>query len=125
MNRTTLGLILVSVAMSSGAQVLLKTGMGHRKATASESVNALMHGVLNAAFSPWVLGGLALYFASTVVWLAVLSRTPVSTAYPFVGLGFVMTMLLGWALLHESLSPAKLVGTLLVVAGVALIAQGG
>ena len=56
-----------------------------------------------------------------IVWLFVLSQTELSIAYPFVALGFIMTLFLGVFLLGESLTFAKVIGTLLVVAGVAIV----
>lgn len=70
-----------------------------------------------------VIAGLGLYALGAVVWLLVLARVDVSLAYPFVGVGFVFTMLLGWAVLGESVGSARLVGTLLVVIGVWLVSK--
>ena len=49
----------------------------------------------------------------------------VSFAYPFVGIGFILTMLMGWLALGDLMSPSRVVGTLLIAAGVVLIARGG
>ncbi|MBA4267212.1 MAG: hypothetical protein C0453_19215, partial [Comamonadaceae bacterium] len=76
-------------------------------------------------FHPWVMGGLVLYFGAALVWLVVLSRVEVSLAYPFVGLGFIVTMLLGWSLLGETLSLPRLLGTLLIAGGVVVLARSG
>jgi len=73
--------------------------------------------------SPYVMGGLALYGFGAIVWLFVLARLDVTTAYPFVGLGFILTMILGALFLGEVLTPSKVVGTLLVTAGVVLVAR--
>jgi drug/metabolite transporter (DMT)-like permease len=70
-----------------------------------------------------VVFGLALYFLGALVWLLVLARVDVTMAYPFVGLGFILTMILGAWFLSEPVSAIRIVGTLLVVAGVALISQ--
>lgn len=50
-----------------------------------------------------------------------LARLDVSMAYPFVGLGFILTMLLVFFVLGESLSTMRIVGTLLITAGVVLV----
>jgi multidrug transporter EmrE-like cation transporter len=47
----------------------------------------------------------------------------VSLAYPFVGLGFVLTMLLGWAIHGDSLSVARVAGTLIISLGVVILAR--
>lgn len=70
------------------------------------------------------MGGLALYFASAAVWLFVLAKVEVSFAYPFVGLGFILTMLLAYIINGEALSVAKIIGTLCIAIGIAFIAQG-
>jgi multidrug transporter EmrE-like cation transporter len=97
---------------------------------ASESVQrALAAGpgvpmLLGIAFSPFVMLGLFLYFASAAVWLLVLSRVEVSFAYPFVALGFVLTAVLGRLFFHDTISLAKVAGTLLIMAGVVVLARG-
>lgn len=58
-----------------------------------------------------------------VVWLAVLAKVEVTMAYPFVGLGFLVTLALGVLLLGETMSLTRVIGTLLVVLGVVLTAQ--
>jgi multidrug transporter EmrE-like cation transporter len=115
-----IALILVSVSLSAGAQVLFKFGM--RAVHARSGAEASVADVLLAALtSPGVIGGFAAYGASAVLWLFVLGRTDVSVAYPFVGVGFILTMLAGWFLLGENVTPLRISGTLLVCLGVALI----
>lgn len=123
MNRSTLLLIVANVAMTSFAQIVLKAGM-----TSPEVIRALggegrLSTVVTVLLNPWVVIGLFLYGGAALVWLLVLSRVEVSLAYPFVGLGFVVTMLLAWALLGESFSVTRIAGTLLIAAGVVVIAQ--
>jgi drug/metabolite transporter (DMT)-like permease len=72
---------------------------------------------------PFVLGGFALYAVSAVLWLLILARVEVSAAYPFVGLGFVLTMLGGAWVLGEELSWVRVAGTALVVVGVVLVSR--
>ncbi|HLI67208.1 MAG TPA: hypothetical protein VKU90_12665 [Caulobacteraceae bacterium] len=124
MTLRTLLMILFSVSLSGLAQVAFKAGVsapGARAAFASQSPVAML---LAMSLSPAIVGGLALYGVGTAVWLAVLSRAPLSTAYPFVGLSFVITAGLGWWLFHEPIGPARLAGTALVVAGIVLVARG-
>jgi hypothetical protein len=87
-------LILGSVALSATAQLLLKLG------TTAPTVRAAIAGdgafagrALALMTTPTLVGGLALYALSAGFWIAVLSRVDLSLAYPFVGLGFVLTFL--------------------------------
>jgi multidrug transporter EmrE-like cation transporter len=117
--RGLLALILASVAFSALAQLLLKSGM-KGVPPAEGWVGTLSHALL----SPMVLGGLVLYALGALVWLLVLARADLSFAYPFVGLGFVLTLALGKFVLAEDVSASRLAGTVLVIAGVVLIARG-
>jgi multidrug transporter EmrE-like cation transporter len=124
-NKILLILIVFSVACSSVAQLLLKSGMARSVALSPAGVQAGWQSTLASALtSPLVLAGLALYAFGALVWLLVLARAELSFAYPFVGLGFVMTLALGKFALGEDVSLARVAGTLLVVAGVILIARG-
>lgn len=129
-DRITFGLplltmILGSVAMSTLAQVLLRHGMSRPAVQAALGAGETVPAVLAIVSSPGVVGGLALYGLGAMVWLLVLARIPVSVAYAFVALGFLLTMALGCLLLGEALTLRKLMGTLLVAAGVWLVATGG
>ena len=57
--------------------------------------------------------------------MRVLARVPVSMAYAFVALGFLLTTALGCLVLGEVLTLRRVMGTLLVAAGVWLVATGG
>lgn len=117
-------LILSSVLLSAVAQILLKIGMSVPSVQHAISVDSFSQVVYSIATSFYVLLGLGLYFASAAVWLFVLAKVDVSFAYPFVGLGFVVTMLLAFFINGEVLSTTKIVGTLCIALGVAIIAQG-
>lgn len=125
MTRTVLLLILVNVAMTSLAQIVLKVGMSAPEVVRSLSGAVRPGHLVGVLFHPWVMAGLVLYFGAALIWLIVLSRIEVSLAYPFVGLGFVVTMLLGWSLLGETLSLPRLLGTLMIVGGVVVLAHSG
>ena len=117
-------LILLSVTLSALAQVVLKLGMSGAAVRGALADGGAAQ-VAWAVASEWrVLAGLALYFASAAAWLFVLARLQVSAAYPFVGLGFVLVLLLGWVWLGDTPSAARVLGTLLVAVGVVLIARG-
>ena len=122
MNAGTLSFILVSVSLSALAQIAFKLGVTTAK-TAAVVTRGPVAGLMNALLSPGVLVGLALYGLGTMLWLTALARVEVSQAYPFVGLGFVLTAILGYALFGEALSPMRIAGILLVVGGIGVLAR--
>lgn len=123
MTSGTLALILISVALSACAQVLFKFGVSPTVGADTSGNSSLFGAILETLLRPGVLGGLALYGIGTVVWLRALARTELSQAYPFVGLGFVLTAALGYLLFNEALGPSRLIGTALVIAGVFLVGR--
>lgn len=115
-------LIIFSVSLSAFAQISLKLGMSGLPVQSGLHENAAIPGLLLQIFTtPYVLVGLSMYMLGAVLWLFVLARLDVSMAYPFIGIGFIITMLLGAMLLGETLSINRIIGTLLVVGGVTLI----
>lgn len=124
MTHALLSLILTSVALSAVAQLVLKIGMSS-DATRLALQSGGMNAVVSVASNPYIWLGLGVYGLGTVLWLGVLSKIDVSQAYPFVGLGFLLTMLFGLAFLGEQVSIQRIAGTLLVIAGVYLVAGSG
>ena len=122
MRIAVLSLILASVTMSAVAQIALKYGMSSPIVQANLNAGLERIAPLIAA-NPFVWAGLTLYGVGALLWLGVLAQIDVSQAYPYVGLGFLLTMVFGVALLGESISAMRLVGTLLVVAGVVLVSR--
>jgi multidrug transporter EmrE-like cation transporter len=112
-------LILLSVLLSSGSQIVLKYGMTRpaMKVMLADSQEPLRL-LLAIGTSPAVLIGMLCFGLSAVVWLFVLAKIPLSTAYPFVALGIAITVTAGRFLFAEPVSVGKLIGIGLVIAGV-------
>jgi len=107
----SLAYVLTAVVLGTAAQLLLKAG-----------TNATPVG-LGLALEPRILGGVACYAVSLVVWILALAKTPVSVAYPMVSLGFALNAVLAWWLLGESLTALKMAGIGFIIVGVVLVAR--
>ena len=124
MKTTDLILILASVVLSATAQLLLKLGATAPVVRAAMAGDGALAGrALALMTTPTLVGGLAVYALSAGFWIAVLSRVDLSLAYPFVGLGFVLTFLIGTFFLGETANAARLTGTLLIMVGAVLVAR--
>jgi multidrug transporter EmrE-like cation transporter len=124
LNKYLIFLILCSVMLSSIAQIVLKMGMSNAVVLNAIQSGSSFQAIKAIATNIFVIGGLGLYFSSAAVWLLVLAKVDVSYAYPFVGLGFVVTMLLAYFVSGEPLTTIKVAGTLCIALGVAIISQG-
>ena len=109
--------------LSSIAQIVLKEGMASSSIQLASAQGMNMRMVVAIALNFRILCGLLIYFASAAVWLFVLARVNVGLAYPFVGLGFVVTMLLAWLIRGEIPSITQVIGTLTICLGVVVMAR--
>lgn len=116
-------LILSSVFLSATAQLFLKLGMSNPNISHFMKMGSFCELAKQICYSPWVIGGLSIYFIGALLWLLVLAKAEVSFAYPFVGVGFILTMFFGKYFMGEMIKIDRLLGTLLVIVGVMLIAR--
>ena len=122
MTPLTFALLMTGVLLNAAAQLLLKAGTNQVGAFAFALENVLPIGA-RLATSPPILGGLACYVVSVVVWILALSRVPVSVAYPMLSVGYIVNALAAWWLFGESLGAQKLVGIGFIIVGVFLVAR--
>ena len=111
MSLASFAIILVGVLLNAAAQLLLKAG-----------TNAMPLGP-RLAIEPHILGGLACYVVSVVVWVIALSRVPVSIAYPMLSIGYVVNAVAAYYLLGESVTPMRLAGIGIIILGVFVVAR--
>jgi multidrug transporter EmrE-like cation transporter len=118
--------VLSGVLLNAAAQLLLKAGASSAgEISMSAGAPALWRTASGLAMHPGILGGLACYAVSVVVWIVALSRVEVSVAYPMLSIGYVVNALLAWWLFDESLDLQRWLGIGVIVAGVVLVARSG
>ena len=123
MTLVTWVLILLGVGMNAAAQLLLKTATRPLSAFTVFSADTLMRSIGVLAVSVPFWAGMTCYAASLCVWIAALSKAPVSVAYPMLSLGYVVVAAISAMWLGEALSLAKVFGIALICAGVLLVSR--
>jgi multidrug transporter EmrE-like cation transporter len=78
---------------------------------------------MKLALEPHILGGMACYVISLVVWILGLSRVEVSIAYPLLSIGYVLNAVAAWYLFGEAVSVTRLVGIGIIIIGVYIVAR--
>ena len=122
MTAVSFGLIAAGVLLNTFAQLLLKAGansIGHFEFALARAVDIGLKFLVN----PYILGGMACYAVSLVVWLMALSRVEVSVAYPMLSIGYVVNALAAWYLFGEALTPMRVAGIAIIVLGVFVVAR--
>jgi small multidrug resistance pump len=98
-------LIVMTVALNTLAQTLLKLGTGI------------------TFLNPYLLGGILAYGVSTVFYIGVLGKFNLSIAYPVViGLTVVAATLSGAIFLQEKVAIGQWIGVGLMISGISAIA---
>jgi multidrug transporter EmrE-like cation transporter len=123
MSLITWVLILTGVGLNAAAQLLLKVATKSLSHFSEFNADILSSSVLILFKSPSFWAGMLCYGASLCVWVAALSKAPVSTAYPMLSLGYVVVAAVSVAWLGETLTPAKVLGIALICAGVVLVSR--
>lgn len=108
----------VFTAMLATGQVLFKyVGLSVRGLAPADAF-------LAAIAQPQLYAALMLYGVATVLWIWILSRVPLSQAYPWVAVGVFLVPLLGWWFFGERPGPIFWLGVLVTIGGVVLTQYG-
>ena len=82
------------------------------------------HLVVKLLLNPWVLSSIVATFLAGVSWMLAMTRFEISYAYPFVSLNYVFILAASVLLFNECLTPQKIIGTVMVIVGIAVISKG-
>jgi multidrug transporter EmrE-like cation transporter len=114
--------LFMGVLLNAAAQLLLKAGtnvLGVITLTRDNWPGEFGR----MALEPHLLGGLACYGVSVIVWILGLSRVPVSVAYPMLSLGYIVNAVAAHYLFGESVTIARWLGIGFIILGVWLVAR--
>lgn len=127
-SRSATGLVLLSVVLTSCAQLLFRFSMQDLPL-----LESLASGGMAGAFATMTAStllmlvlGVVLYAVSMFSWIFALSRFEVSLAYPLLSLSYVLVYVGAIALpgMHETASWWKLLGIGVIALGVIVISLG-
>ena len=76
------------------------------------------------AGNPGILAAIACYIGAFFVWMLILRRSSLSLAFPLSSLVFVVVLLGSWLGLGEHISFLHWVGVVVIIGGIALLAEG-
>lgn len=109
-----IGLCLFGVLLASG-QVLFKV--------AGREANLIRHWseIVDLIMTPWLWAALIVYGIATLLWVILLQRVPLSRAYPFAALGFVLVPAAASWLFGERITLQYVFGATLIVVGIIAI----
>jgi multidrug transporter EmrE-like cation transporter len=125
MASSTVGYVYIAftVAFTVYGQLVLKWQIAGVGAMPAGGIEKLVF-LLQLLFNPWVFSAFVAAFLASLAWMAAMTKFDISHAYPFMSLNFVLVVLAGGVLFHEAITPYKLGGLMLIVAGIVVGSRG-
>jgi drug/metabolite transporter (DMT)-like permease len=117
----TLALLLTSIVLGAGGQLLFKHAA------------RILHAVSQIGIWRWllelfttgsVLAAFGCFAISAILWIIALRDTPLTVAYPMVALSYIIIFAGSYFLFAEPITWGKIVGAVLIIAGIIIISRG-
>ncbi len=107
-------IVAISIIFGVIGQVLFKKGM------------VVLGGfqisqIIKILFNPYIFCGFMFYGISSIMWLYVLSKFELSTVYPLLSVGYILTAVAGYYIFSETISTYKIISIVLICSGVILM----
>jgi drug/metabolite transporter (DMT)-like permease len=110
----------VSILLAVAGQLMMKKGM---LMFGAFPVSQLFSKLIAMVLNPFVFFGFACFGLSSIFWLVVLSRLPLSLVYPMVSVAYVLVAFASIIFFHEHVSLVRWVGIAVIIFGVVLISR--
>ena len=115
--------ILGTILLTVYGQIVIKWQVGLAGAVPGDLLGKAAF-LWSFALRPWVMSSLVAAVAAFLCWVMAMSRFEIGYAYPFTSMAFLIVMLLGVVLFGETLSTTRVMGTVLIVAGIIVLSRG-
>jgi drug/metabolite transporter (DMT)-like permease len=109
-------LTVICVVLLSIGQMLFKTAAGQWR------IEGWGWSTWRSLFSLAMLSALVIYGATTILWVFILRKVPLSAAYPVYALSFLIVPLLAHITIGEPLTMRTIVGGAIIIAGIVVAA---
>jgi multidrug transporter EmrE-like cation transporter len=110
----------ISILLAVAGQLLMKKGMVEFGAF---PLTQLFQHLIPMFLNPFVFFGFSCFGISSIFWLVVLSRLPLSLVYPMVSIAYVLTAFASMILFKEHVSALRWMGIATIIVGVILVSR--
>ena len=113
-------LLFVAILLSVTGELLLKHGVNQLGILELRTDN-LVPVFIRVFTNPFVLLGFIFLFGGSIFWLSMISRVPLSYAYPMLSTSYILVLGASWLFLGEQINPVQIIGVLVIMLGVSLV----
>lgn len=110
-------LFAFAILIAAGQLLFKRTAQGVTNVNGFEAI------IRQILVDPWFIIAMTMYMAATILWILALREIPLSRAYPFMALAFVLVPAGAVVCYGETLDARYFIGLALVIAGMALTAS--
>ena len=118
-------IIIVVVATTATAHILLKMGMNEVGEIGPDEVKAPLKLIVELLTTRAIMVAIPIYAISYIGWLVVLSRLNLSVAYPLLAMLYILIPILSTVFLSESLTTQHWAGIVVIGVGVGVVVSAG
>jgi drug/metabolite transporter (DMT)-like permease len=113
--------LFIAVVLAVSGQIFVKQGLN--MLAPIDFASGLLATYARIFFTPYVLVGSFLYFASVFFWIYALTKVELSFAFPFLALSYVLITIAAFLFLGERISPLRWIGVLVICIGIFLVSR--
>lgn len=114
--------ILITLLLTVYGQLILKWRLSYFGQLPDKFSEQVKY-ILSTLIDPYVISSFAAAFLASLTWIAALTKFQLSYAYPFMSLSFIMVLILSFYIFHEPVTAGKVIGSLLIVAGLIIASK--
>ena len=114
--------IIFTIVLTVYGQMIIKWQVDSAGAFPEGAIDKILF-ILRLLLNPWVISSFLGAFLASLTWMAALTKFPLSFAYPFMSLSFVLVMVLSGIFFYEPVTIPKAVGMGLIVVGIIIGSQ--
>ncbi len=109
--------ILFTILFTVYGQIIIKWQVQIAGVFPQDNIEKLQY-IIKLLLNPWVISSFTCAFLAALSWMAAMTKFPLSYAYPFMSLAFVLVMFLSAIFFKEPVTIPKSIGLGLIILGI-------
>lgn len=115
--------ILLTILFTVYGQIIIKWQVQQSGPFPQDNIEKLQY-IIKLLLTPWVISGFICAFLAALSWMAAMTKFPLSYAYPFMSLAFVLVMFLSAIFFKEPFTIPKSIGLGFIILGIIIGSKG-
>jgi drug/metabolite transporter (DMT)-like permease len=84
---------------------------------------SILENIIRIVFNGWIFSGFVVYALATGFFMWLLSKFDISLVIPITSVAFIYSLLAGYWIFHENISPMRIAGVIFIIFGVFLVVR--